>query len=81
MVIYSGIFFCFTELRWVKFQEVLASDDPKTIYIALWGGFHLVSDLVTVKWQPDVRTHYANVEVAGFEAVALACGVKYPNFW
>ena len=40
-----------------------------------------MSDLVTVKWWPNGRTHYANVEVAGFEPVTSACGMKYPKFW
>ena len=65
----------------VNFQEIVASGDPETINIAFWGGLYLVSNLVTVKWWPNGRTHYANVEVAGFESVISACGMKYPKFW
>lgn len=44
------LFFYLTELSLVKFQDVSAGGDLKTINIALWGGFHPGSYLVTIKW-------------------------------
>lgn len=62
-------FLCFAELSLVIFQEGSASSSPKTINIALWEGLHPVPYLVTVRWQPNVSTHYANAGVDRFESV------------
>lgn len=36
---------------------------------------------MTVKWEPDVFAHYANVEVGGFELCNLGSWREMPSFW